>query len=107
MRRPKRNFTRADKLEMLRELEVKSLAEVCREHDIDITLLSKWKGEYNQNPEEAWTGKEDPDLQDNLKLARYERIIGQLCMENRFLKKTSEKLQEKLAEERRKRRSLK
>lgn len=105
MRRPKRNFSRADKLALLREAEAKPMAEVCREHDIDITLLSKWKGEFSQNPKTAWTGKIDPDAQISLRIAKLERVIGEMYLENRLLKKASEKLQKKLAEERKKRQS--
>jgi len=103
MRRTRRTFSRADKLALLREAEANPMAQVCREHDIDITLLSKWKGEFSQNPEKAWTEKTDPDSQISLKIARLERIIGEMYLENRFLKKTSEKLQKQLAEERKKR----
>ncbi len=102
MRRKRRYFSREDKLHLLREAEAKSLAEVCREYNIDKTLLSKWKGEFSRDPNEAFTATGDESVQLKMKIAEYERLIGQLCLENRFLKKTSERLQQRAAEERKK-----
>ena len=102
MRKKRRTFTRADKLRLLREAEGKPMAEVCREYDVDITLLSKWKGEFARNPKE-FTGNLDEAAELKKKVAEYERIIGQLCLENIYLKKTSTKFQQLAAEERIKR----
>jgi len=59
--------------------------------------LSKWKGEYKENPETAFSGKgiiSKPEA----KLAESERLVGQLYAENAFLKKVLTRLEMKLKE---------
>lgn len=97
----KRAFTREFKLSILRELESKSSAELCREHNIGQSLLSKWKKDYEKNPHEAFSGKGNLWKED-AKVVRYERLIGQLYAEIDLLKKTTILLQERKAEEKRK-----
>ena len=97
--RSRRKFTREFKLSVLNELESKSFVQVCREHDISPSVLSKWRREYGGNPDEAFKGngrlwKEDA------KIAQYERLLGKLYAEIEFLKKTLEVLQQKRTEER-------
>ena len=100
--RTNRQFTREFKLSILKELETKKLAEICREHNLAHSTVCGWKNDYVNNPNEAFKG------QGNLwkleaKLAERERLIGELYAENSFLKKAYEKLKLCLAEERRKR----
>jgi len=94
----KRKFTREFKLSILRELESKSSAELCREHNIGQSLLSKWKRDYEKNPQEAFSGQGNM-WKDNAKIVHYERLIGQLYAEIDLLKKTTALLQERKAEE--------
>jgi len=94
----RRNFTRDFKLSILRELESKSATEICREHSIHPVLLSTWKRDYTRNPNTAFSGKGNM-WKEEAKIVQYERIIGQLYVENAFLKKTSIILQQKNAEE--------
>lgn len=96
----RRKFTREFKLSLINELESKSFVQVCREHDIHPSLLSKWKRDYQANPQEAFSGNGNIWKED-ARVAQYERIIGQQCAEIAFLKKTLEVLQRKRAEERR------
>jgi len=96
--RTRRNFTREFKLSILRELESKSAAEICREHNIHPVLLSTWKRDYKKNPNSAFSGRGNM-WKEEAKIIQYERIIGQLYAENAFLKKTSEVLQQRNAEE--------
>jgi len=96
----RRKFTREFKLEILRELESKTLAQVCREHDIVSNVVSRWRKEYDSNPYQAFSGngrlwKEDA------KIAQYEGLIGRLYAEIDFLKKTLDTLQRRKAEEKR------
>lgn len=96
----RRQFTREFKVSVLHELESgKSTAEVCREHNINPTMLYKWKKQYNSNPETAFSSNGNIS---NLeaKVAQYERIIGQLHIENAFLKKVLSNLETRLQEER-------
>jgi len=99
-----RKFTKVFKISVVQELEDKSLVQVCRENDIHPNLLSRWKKEYESNPAEAFKGHGNV-WKDEAKLARYERLVGQLYAENAFLKKTLERLKQLAAEERRAKRS--
>lgn len=98
--RARKSFTREFKLNVLRDLEGKSLAQVCREHELQPTLVARWQREYRENPKEAFSGYGRLYKQD-AKVAKYERLLGQLYAENAFLKKALEKLQQLQAEERR------
>ena len=100
--RPRRTFTKELKLSILRELESKSAAQICKEHNIHAVLLNKWKRDYESNPKEAFSGRGNL-WKEEAKIARYERLIGQLYSEIDFLKKTTAILQEKRAEEKRRR----
>lgn len=101
----KRRFTKEFKLSILRELESKKLAEVCRIHDLHPSTVSGWRKDYEANPKEAFKGHGNIWKED-AKIAQYERIIGQQCMEIAFLKKVCERLKQLQAEEKRKGRSL-
>jgi transposase-like protein len=94
----RRKFTRERKISILQELETKPMAEVCREYNLHISTVSKWKKDYEQNPRDAFKGhgriwKEDA------KTAHYERLIGRLYAEIDFLKKAYETLKQHQAEE--------
>ena len=99
----KRKFTREFKLSVLQELEYKNLAQVCREHSLHQSLVSKWRQEYSSNPREAFKGNGNLWKED-AKIVQYERLLGQLYAENAFLKKVYESLKQQIAEERRKER---
>lgn len=99
----RRSFTKEFKLSVLRELAVKGLAEVCREHSISSSVIIRWKREFDKNPKEAFSGYGNPWKED-AKLSHYERLVGQLYAENAFLKKALDALKRHLAEERRKER---
>lgn len=103
----RKQFSREFKLSVLRELEVKRLAEVCREHDLSSATVCGWKRDYAKSPEDAFSGhgqlwKEDA------KVAEYERLVGRLYAEIDLLKKSYELVRKRLSEERRiKERSVK
>lgn len=99
----RRTFTKEFKLSVLRELGVKKLVEVCREHGLHHTVIRRWKKEYGKHPQEAFSGYGNPWKED-AKLSHYERLVGQLYAENAFLKKALDALRQHLAEERRKER---
>ena len=102
--RPRRTFTKEFKLSVLQDLEQKPMAQVCREHEVHPTLLNRWKREQQDYPKEAFKGRGNL-YKAEAKIAQYERLIGQLYAEISFLKKTNAFLQERRAEER-KRRSI-
>ena len=94
----KNKFSREFKLQVLRELDSgKSRAQVCREFDIYSNLLTRWKKEYEANPDQAFSGRGNPSTVDT-KVDQLERVIGQLYLENSFLKKAVNSLQKRLAE---------
>ena len=94
----RKKFTKEFKISVLRELEnSKTAAQLCREHDIHPTMLSKWKKEYKENPEIAFSGNGNTSNPE-ARLAESERLIGQLYAENTFLKKVLTSLETKLKE---------
>jgi len=84
--RARKSFTREFKLGVLRDLDGKPLAQVCREHELHPTLVARWQREYRENPKEAFSGYGKLCRQD-AKIARYERLLGQLYAENAFSRK--------------------
>jgi len=97
--RKKREFTREFKLSVLNELNLRKAVEVCREHNLHPVLLSKWRRDFNQNPVKAFSGKGNI-WKAEAELERYKKLVGELYAEIDFLKKTTAKLQELKAEER-------
>lgn len=96
----KRQFTKEFKVSVLNEIQAgKSSAEVFREHNITPTMLYKWKKQYSENPETAFSGNGNISTLE-AKVAQLERTIGQLYLENAFLKKVMKNLQTRLHEER-------
>jgi len=93
-----RHYTRDFKLSILNELNFKKVIEVAREHDIHPVMITKWKKQFNQNPTNAFSGNGNISNYE-AEIAKRDRIIGQLYMENELLKKTMKRLQELKAEE--------
>ena len=94
----RRKFTREFKISVLRELENgKSAAHICRENNINSAVLSKWKREYRDNPETAFSGR-GKICKSEAKIAEREQLIGQLYAENQFLKKALSSLEARLTE---------
>lgn len=98
MKKSRKKFTREFKISVLRELENgKIAAQLCRENDIHPSMLTKWKREYKENPETAFSGNGHVSKPE-AKLAEAERLIGQLYAENAFLKKVLARLEMKRKE---------
>ena len=96
----RRKFTREFKLGVLRELETSSLTEVCRRHSLDVSTVSRWRTDYEKDPQKAFAGQGNlwkPEAE----LERYKRLVGQLYAENEFLKKVYDHLKAAREEERR------
>ncbi|HII16493.1 TPA: transposase, partial [Candidatus Woesearchaeota archaeon] len=45
----RRNFKREFKLEILRQLSTKSVAEIAKENNIHPKIIYKWKDEFEKN----------------------------------------------------------
>ncbi len=94
----RKTFTKDDKLAVVHELELgKPIAQVCREHGINENVAHRWRREYQKDPLNAFAGKGNASTLE-AKYAQSERMIGQLALENDFLKKALNTLQAKLAE---------
>jgi transposase len=88
MSKKRRQFSREFKLQVIREIENGvPAAQISRQHQIGESLLHKWKKQYRKDPHNAFNGAGKPSSQD-AKIADLERTIGQLYLENAFLKKT-------------------
>jgi transposase len=95
-------YTKEFKLAILSQIEAGiPLAQVARENGIHAALVGRWKKEFKENPEKAFSGTGQP-YKDQARLAELERMVGRLYAENEFLKKTLEKMNGRVEEEKRK-----
>ncbi|MFH1471511.1 MAG: transposase, partial [Nanoarchaeota archaeon] len=67
----RRKFTKEFKLSVVRELDVKPMAEVCRAHSVSPSVLNRWKKEYFENPKKAFSGHGNIWKED-AKISQYE-----------------------------------
>ncbi len=98
----RRTFTKEFKQSVVQQLDSLPLVEICRENDILPAMIQRWKREYESNPQEAFSGN-GRLYKEEAKIARYERLIGQLYSEIDLLKKSIENLRQLRAEEQRER----
>ena len=85
----RRRYTRDFKIAVVREIETgKSLAQVSRENGIHPSLIVKWKTEYFENPEKAFSGN-GKTYKEQARMAELERLVGRLYAENEFFFKKS------------------
>jgi len=91
-----RKFTREFKLTALRQLAAgKSFAQLARELELHENVLRRWQREYYEQPSRAFMGKGQGRLRVGFdREAELERKIGQLTLENDFLKKALQRLEE-------------
>jgi transposase len=93
MKQKRRKFSAAFKaqvaIEALKERE--SLAELSKRFELHPTMISKWKQEFLENSSEVFDKKtSEPDKE--VDLDKLYSKIGQLEMENDFLKKSLKKI---------------
>lgn len=94
----RRRFTKEFKLQVIREVEAgKSMAEAAREHELHPNLIRKWRHQVATYAEQAFAGNGHAYTQE-AKVAELERLIGQLTIENAFLKKVLRRLEAKRAD---------
>lgn len=88
-----RTFAREFKLDLCRQIHSgqKRPAQVCREHHLTEGLLLRWRREYEQRGDAAFSAREateaSPTTALEQKVAELERFCGQLSLENALLKK--------------------
>ena len=86
-------YSRDLKIVAMRALDAGSTtSEIARKYQLSPKLLERWRGEWRAKGELAFpgTGRRGvglPALDDAHRIAELERKIGQLTMENDFLKK--------------------
>jgi transposase-like protein len=86
-------YSRDLKIATMRALDAGSAAgEIARKYQLSPKLLERWRGEWRAKGELAFPGigrrgADLPALEDARWIAELERKIGQLTMENDFLKK--------------------
>ncbi len=86
-------YNRDLKIATMRALDAGStIGEVARKYQLSPNLLERWRGEWRAKGEAAFPGigrrtLDHPALDDARRIAELERKIGQLTMENDFLKK--------------------
>ena len=93
--KPPRTFTREFKLDLCRQIQTgqKRSAQLCREHQITEGLLLRWRREFAQRGEAAFSARDAAEVSPTAlleqKVAELERFCGQLSLENSILKKAS------------------
>jgi len=86
-------YSRDLKIAAMRALDAGSTTgEIARKYQLSPKLLERWRGEWRAKGESAFPGigrrgSDLPALDDARRIAELERKIGQLTMENDFLKK--------------------
>ena len=86
-------YSRDLKITAMRALDAgASTGEIARKYQLSPKLLERWRGEWRARGEAAFPGIGRrvaglPTLDDTRRIADLERKIGQLTMENDFLKK--------------------
>ena len=86
-------YSRDLKISTMRALDAgSSVGEIARKYQLSPKLLERWRGEWRAKGETAFPGigrryASLPALDDGRRIAEWERKIGQVTMENDFLKK--------------------
>jgi transposase len=94
-----RTFTREFKLDIVRQIAsgAKRPAQACREHQLSESLLARWRREYEERGEAAFTPRvlngQAAQASAEQRIAELERLCGQLALENAALKKAVQHLQ--------------
>ena len=87
MVRTRRSFSQEFKLQVVKGLEgSKTLAQIVREHEIDHGVVARWYREYRKYGDNAFLGN-GKTYKEDARIAQLKRKIGQLTIENDFLKK--------------------
>ena len=83
----RRRFSKAFKRQVIREVEAgKSMGQAAREHELHPNLIRTWRHQVATYAEQAFAGNGNR-YSEEAKIAELERLIGQLSIENAFLKK--------------------
>jgi putative transposase len=92
----RRSFSREFKLEVCQQLATgeRRPAQICREHHLAASLLSRWRQQYEQHGELAFSPGRATEVEAlERQVADLERFCGQLALENQVLKKLGRQTQ--------------
>ena len=91
----RRTFSRDFKLQVVREVAAgKTQAEVAREHQLNLHMLTRWCREHRKYKDRAFPGNGSTGPNPEAHIGNLERMVGRLTMENDLLKKVLQKLEE-------------
>lgn len=85
-----RRHSREFKLQVCRQIASgqKRPAQVCREHQLANSMLSRWRAEYAARGEQAFAAQPVDEVAAlRAQVAELEQFCGQLALENKLLKK--------------------
>ncbi len=89
----RRRFSKEFKLQVLREIEAgTSVAQAARTHQLHPNLITKWRKQSARYADQAFAGN-GHRYTEEAKVAERERLIGQLTVENAFVKKVLSRLE--------------
>jgi transposase len=92
--RSRRTFTKDFKLGILAEIAAgATVAQVSRRHNVHPEMVRQWQRQDRKYGDRAFAGQGNM-YTDEARIAELERTIGQLTVENRFLKKLNATLKE-------------
>lgn len=95
----RKRHSREFKISILREFESgKNLAQLSRENNIHPTMISRWRKEFEENPDSAFSGNGNT-YKEAARIEELEKLVGQLYAETNFLKKALAVLEKKRLEE--------
>jgi transposase len=70
----------------------KSSAQLCREHQLSVQLLSQWKATFLERAPQVFRSEEQRS-HEAARIAELERLVGRLTLEAEILKKATSILQ--------------
>lgn len=99
MAKPRKNYTREYKISLIHLVDSGNpLAQVARENGIHPNLLTKWRKEFAEDPNNAFSGNGNT-YKEQARVAELERLVGKLYAENEFLKKVLARLGKRVQEQ--------
>ena len=91
MTKKKRDYTPEFKFQLVLKLLTgeQRAAQLCREHQVSETSLSRWRQDFLENGPKAFQGDKGSSA-DQERIAELERLVGRLTMELAAAKKLSD-----------------
>ncbi len=93
----KRMHSREFKLDVVRQIASgqKRPAQVCREYGLADSVLSRWRKEYQERGDAAFSSPSSESTTQEQRIAELERFCGQLALENQVLKKALQSMEKR------------